>query len=150
MKFSEQTRDYTVYYVMELYLCVRANEADIIIVGHHCNRLFVCFIFWFYLLKMKKKVVKRRAKERERYSVKRGAQWIEERLNSLEFSINHFHVNANEIFQFHRISGGKERKKPKLRRDKERKYKSMIRIEKLENQITCINGMLLCFCSFKF
>lgn len=38
----------SVYCVMNSILCVQANEADIIIVGHHCNRLFVSisdFIF---------------------------------------------------------------------------------------------------------
>lgn len=56
---------------------------------------------------------------------------------TLKFSINHFHANANVIFQSHSFCAKEIETK--------RKYNRWSGSKNSENQITCINRRLLCF-----
>lgn len=82
--------------------------------------------------------------EKER-AVWNMGQRMEERLNSLEFSINHFHVNANEIFQFRRFGGAQKKRE---NREQETKNENINRWSGSKNSKTKLHVSMECYYAF--
>lgn len=75
MKSSDEQTSTVCTVSWTLYLCVQANEADIIIVGHHCNRLFVSISDFISCEYRKKWTERMGARERESWDKELQNDW---------------------------------------------------------------------------